>query len=239
MIVLYIDDGIAISNDYETALTQSKFVRETLLKAGFVPNIEKSNWLPSFLAEWLAIQVDTYRSLLFIPFRRIESLLKSLDSIFTAFPHTSVRKLASVTGKVISMQPVSGNVTRLMTRDLYNTIESRVSWDQELNLSDCDSTVKELYLWKENVKSLNCKKLFVQLVPSIVSYSDASETGCGSLLSVDNTICHKTWKPHESSKSSTRRELIAIHYGLCSFLPILRNKSVFWFSDNQSAVHIA
>ena len=96
MIVLYIDDGIAISNDYETALTQSKFVRETLLKAGFVPNIEKSNWLPSFLAEWLAIQVDTYRSLLFIPFRRIESLLKSLDSIFTAFPHTSVRKLASV-----------------------------------------------------------------------------------------------------------------------------------------------
>ena len=125
-----------------------------------------------------------------------------------------------------------------MTRHLY-TIESRVSWDQELNLSDCDSAVKELYFWKENVKSLNCKKLFVQSVPSIVSYSDASETGCGSFLSVDNTICHKTWKPHESSKSSTWRELIAIHYGICSFLPILRNKSVFWFSDNQSAVHIA
>ena len=52
-------------------------------------------------------------------------------------------------------------------------------------------------------------------------------------------MCHKTWKPHESSKSSTWRKLTAIFYGLCSFLPILRNKSVFWFSNNQSAVHIA
>ena len=139
---------------------------------------------------------------------------------------------------MISMQPVLGNITKLMTRHLYNTIESRVSCDQELTLSDCDSNAKKLYFWKENVKILNCKKLFIQPVPSIVSYSDASETGCGSLLSVDNTICHRTWKPHESSKSSTWRELTAIHYGLCSFLPILRNKSVFWFSDNQSLVHI-
>ena len=122
-IVVYIDDGIGISNDYdyETALTQSKFVRETLLKAGFVPSIEKSNWLPSFLVEWLGIQVNTNRGILFIPLRRIESLLKSVDSIFTTFPHTSGRKLTSVTGKVITMQPVLGNVTRLMTSHLCQT----------------------------------------------------------------------------------------------------------------------
>ena len=103
MIVVCIDDGIGISNDYdyetaltqfndyETVLTQSKFVRETLLKAGFVPSIEKSNWLPSFLAEWLGIQVDTNRGILFIPLRRIESLLKSVDSILQLF-HTPLRE---------------------------------------------------------------------------------------------------------------------------------------------------
>ena len=104
---------------------------ERLLKAGFVPNIDKSNWLSSFLAEWLGIQVDTNRGILFIPLRKIESLLRSVDSIFTTVPHTSARKLASVAGKVISMQPVFGNVPRLMTRHLYNTIESRVFWAQE------------------------------------------------------------------------------------------------------------
>ena len=95
MIVVFIDFGIGISNDYETALMQSTFVRETLLKAGFLSNIDKSNWLPSVVAEWLGIQVDTNRGLLFIPLRRIESLLKSVDSKFTTFPHTSAGKLAS------------------------------------------------------------------------------------------------------------------------------------------------
>ena len=66
-----------------------------------------------------------------------------------------------------------------MARYLYNTIESRVSWDQELTLSDYDSTVKELYFWKESVRSFNCKKLFVQSELSIVSYSDAGESRQG------------------------------------------------------------
>ena len=61
---------------YQMTMMQSTFVRETLLTAGFLPNIDKSNWLPSFVAEWLGIQVDTNRGLLFIPSRRIESLLK-------------------------------------------------------------------------------------------------------------------------------------------------------------------
>ena len=43
IIVVYIEDVVGISNYYETTLMQSKFVRETLLKVGFVPNIDKSN----------------------------------------------------------------------------------------------------------------------------------------------------------------------------------------------------
>ena len=40
IIVVHIEDGTGISYDYETALMQSKFVRETLLNVGFVPNTE-------------------------------------------------------------------------------------------------------------------------------------------------------------------------------------------------------
>ena len=68
MIAAYIEDGIGISNDYETALMQSKFVRETLLNVSFVPNTGKFNWLPWFLAEWLGIQVDINRSLFYCSF---------------------------------------------------------------------------------------------------------------------------------------------------------------------------
>ena len=36
---------------------------------------------------------------------------------------------------------------------------------------------------------------------------------------VDNTICYKTSKSHESSKSSTWRELTAVQYGFARFPP--------------------
>ena len=44
LIVVYIDDGICITIGLEEAKRNSKFVRDTLIVAGLVPNVEKSNW---------------------------------------------------------------------------------------------------------------------------------------------------------------------------------------------------
>ena len=74
-------------------------------------------------------------------------------------------------------------------------IESRVSWDLEMDLSDFHSVQQKLKFWKDNVTYLNCKKLFVSSIPSIISFSDASETGCASLLSIDGVISHRIWLP--------------------------------------------
>ena len=82
-----------------------------------------------------------------------------------------------MTGKIISMQPVLGNISRLMIRHLYMAIESRVSWDLEMDLSDFHLVQQESKFWKDNVTYLNCKKLFVSSIPSIIPFSDASETG--------------------------------------------------------------
>ena len=50
--------------------------------------------------------------------------------------------------------------------------------------------------------------------------------------------CHKNWSSDERLKSSTWRELTAVHLGLDSFKKFISCKSIYWFSDNQSAVHI-
>ncbi|CAC5371828.1 unnamed protein product [Mytilus coruscus] len=49
-------------------------------------------------------------------------------------PYISARNLAQVTGRIISMSPVIGNITRIMTRYCYMSIESRMSWDSYLVL---------------------------------------------------------------------------------------------------------
>ena len=52
--------------------------------------------------------------------------------------------------------------------------------------------------------------------PLALSFSDASSTGCGTILSLDDMICHKNWSSDERSKSSTWREM-SVHLGLDSF----------------------
>ena len=62
--MVYIDDGICITIGLDEAKRNSKFVRDTLIAAGLVPNVEKSNWEPSQTSEWLGIITDTHKGVL-------------------------------------------------------------------------------------------------------------------------------------------------------------------------------
>ena len=75
--------------------------------------------------------------------------------------------------------------------------------------------------------------------PQRFAYSDASATGCGSVITLnEDCVCHKLWEPSERSKSSTWRELAAIDFSLESFAPILEGSLVKWFTDSQTAARI-
>ena len=70
-------------------------------------------------------------------------------------------------------------------------------------------------------------------------YSDASDTDCGSLLTLDTKqVCHKLWDECERSKSSTWRELSATDFTLQSFTPLLQGSHIKWYTDNQAAAKI-
>jgi CDP-diglyceride synthetase len=66
----------------------------------------------------------TINTLSIIPDRRISELLCSITHIIVFFPVFTARELAQATGKVISLSPVVGNLTRLMTRHCYMSIET-------------------------------------------------------------------------------------------------------------------
>ena len=235
--MVYIDDGICITIGLEEAKRNSKFVRETLIAVGLVPNVEKSNWEPSQTSEWLGIITHAHKGVLFLPKRRIEFLTTSISNVLSNSRSSSARSLARVTGKIFSMQPVVGSISRLMTRYLYSAIDSGKSWDSPVDFLARPEVLQDLHFWENNINSLNVKKLFEYTPSSILSLSDASSTGCGTILSLDN-ICHKNWSSDERLKSSTWRELTAVHLGLVSFKKLISCKSVYWFLDDQPAVHI-
>ena len=128
-----------------------------------------------------------------------------------------------------------GNVSKFMTKSIFATIESRACSDLPLNISYFPRPCNELNSWNENIKNLTKKVAF----PILLTFSDASNVACGTaLVSCGNQLVHKMWNAEEKSMSSTGRELRAVEYALQSILPMLKYRSVHWFTNNKNVVFI-
>lgn len=238
-IVLYLDDGLGMSSDLENCKYVSKFVRDSLISAGFLINEGKSIFTPVQELEWLGIIWNSKQYSLHIPERRLEDLYLSLKDVLKDIFCTTARKLAQCTGKIISLSPVVGNVTRLMTRHCYMCIEKRKTWDSVLSVEFPDQVIGELKFWLNNTGSLNCKKLDSYSKSSVAIFSDASNSAGGAYtVDIDKHIFHQMWSKVEMSKSSTWREMKAIEQALISYQNLLTGKSVKWFTDNQNCISI-
>lgn len=86
-----------------------------MLRVGFVYNQEKIIWKPSYYIEWLGMSWDTQAGTLKVHQKRIDKILQTISRIQLSL-YLTVRKLHSFVGQIVSMGPVCGNLTRLMTR---------------------------------------------------------------------------------------------------------------------------
>ena len=237
-IVLYLDDGFGMTQNFDDCKTDAKFVKESLQFAGFLINEEKSVFDPVQELEWLGIVWNSKDFYLNIPDRRVNDLA-ALHNALDNFCTLSARKLAQVTGRIISMSPVVGNITRLMTRYCYMCIENRVSWDSLLHITFPVQVRDELSFWLENLQRINCKKLDFYSKSNVVVYSDASGIACGAYtVEFESKVFHKMWDQFEIDKSSTWREMKAIEQALLSFMNVFKGKTLKWFTDNQNCVRI-
>ena len=130
-----------------------------------------------------------------------------------------------------------GTIARLQTRSLYALINNRVSWCQNLRLSS--EATAELQFWKEKLENFNGQNIWHSPSAVRLVYSDASDTGYGGYTVEHGChIAHGQWLPHESTRSSTWRELKAVHRVMESLADKLQNQRIRWFSDNQNVVRI-
>ncbi|CAC5421896.1 unnamed protein product [Mytilus coruscus] len=186
--------------------------------------------------EWLGLIWNSKHFTLKVPERRINDTKDSLRIILKSFSNLNARMLAQFVGRIISMSPVMGNVTNLMTRHIYFAIENRKSWNTKLYIVYEQCVLAELKFWHENLLALNEKCLLNDSLPRIIVYSDASNVALGAYTVESNEkIFHCILNENEKKLSSTWRELRAIQF---SFEPDLKCKIVKWHTDNQNCVNI-
>ena len=121
----------------------------------------------------------------------VVKLTNTIDSIIASDFFLSTIRLTSFTGQIISTAPVSGNISRIMTRQ-YCTMSTLSSqhWDSKVKMdSYC---IEELYFWKNNLNSIKLRNCFLFNKPQRFAYSNASATGCGSVITLnEDCVCHK------------------------------------------------
>ena len=233
-VAVFLDDGWGTGKDSQACSIVADAVKTDLYKAGFVSNDDKSVWTPCQRLDWLGITWDSARGTIEIVDRRITKIASTIDSIIDSDFILSARRLASFSGQIISTGPVSGNISRIMTRHCIMATLSAQHWDSQVNLDQY--CIEELYFWKNNLNSIKVRDCFLTNKPQRFVYSDASATGCGSVITLnEDYVCHRLWEPPECSKSSTWRELAAIDFSLESFASVLEGSLVKWFTDSQAA----
>ena len=225
--IVYLDDGIIAVDQESKAPSESSRVQRDLQCAGFVVNVEKSVWDPKSDIEWLGFIIDLAKGEFLVPDRKLVKLRSQLQEALE-LQLMPARKLASLIGKIISMSLALGPVTRLMTRSLYATLNSRVAWCQKLLLTP--EAVEELKFWFNEVTKFNGQHIWPKPSAVRIVYSDASSTGFGGyIVEHGNLIANGQWSAEEAKSSSTWRELRAVKLVLQSFQFKLSNERIRWF----------
>ena len=234
--VKFLDDGGFFNDDKESAMKNSLHVKKDLIRSGSIFSNKKCVWDPTQKMTWLGFVWDSSDGSLAAAPHRIEKIINSCESLLSknACP---VRDLAGFVGMIVSLIPVVGNCSRVTTKQSQICVASTDSWDDVIPLSS--EVKREILFWKENVTALNYRLVATKGPPAVVNVieGDASSTGLGSILNRES-MAARIFSDEERQMHSTYRELSTVHYSLLSFLPMIKNSSVKFLVDSQSAVRI-
>ncbi len=240
-LVLYLDDGLGLANDRITADTQASRVRADLQLAGFCINDTKSVWSPSKTLCWLGVDIDLAAKQLTTPqVKRI----KAIDTARSVIRKTYVtaRQLASLTGKIINMRLILGNITVIGTKRLCRQILELLGptanqWDRYNRVTK--STTHEIAFWLRTLLRPEVpRRLGGAQRPHFTVFSDASAVAAGAFIEhTTHKIC-KNFTSSQCKQSSAWRELMVVQLGLATWAIPLQGSRVTWFTDNQAITYI-
>ena len=116
-------------------------------------------------------------------------------------------------------------IARILKSNCVMSTMCAQHWDAHVEMHQYSK--EEIIFWRKNVSSVKSWHCLLTKTPQI-AYSDASATGCGSVVSLDNEqICHRLCDQSETS-----------NFGIESFGPIFEGTRVKLFTVNQAAAKI-
>ena len=237
-IVIYVDDILLMGRPVEI-FQQRRYTLELLRELGWFVNFPKSSLEPDTRKDYIGFILDTAKSennepcvWIEIPKQRVSSLRRDIRRGLGK-GQLSARALARIAGQCISMSRAV-IPAKLLLRNIYRLLATRVSWQDYLVLDD--GVRQDLEWWETALRYWNGRAVFNRTIDVQIT-TDASSAGWGAKLpSVDgDQLAQGVWNQRIAYKHSNYRELLAILMALHSFLRYLVNKCVQVLTDNVTA----
>ena len=238
----YLDDWLFNCHSPAACVALLERLRADCDKAHIRIYWPKSQTTPTQQLRHLGFLVDTLAGHFGIPEDRLAKLQAGLESL-AAGHRVQARLAARVTGQTISMSLAMGNVARLFTRNMYNAIDTRLSWQSHIELNaDCQADID---FWRGLPRQSLTQPIWgVQAdVPAVLLACDASRIGWGGLQVVGATAtagptAQGYFVPWERDESSTHREMRGLFLTLQSLLHVCYGKRVRVQVDNHNLLYI-
>ena len=238
-IVQYLDDMLILNTTKRGAKRDGRFVASLLSQLGFHVNVKKSKLTPTQTMEFLGFTLDSRDATLSVPVKKVNDLRRDIDAFLKKAAdndgRTTLRKFASVLGKIAALEPAI-MPTRLLSRRLLRTknallAEKRKNWDADCHIGP--KTRRELAAWRSHLQVWNGRGL-VHPAPQCEIYTDASGSGWGAHYGRRDARGH--WSAHERTYHSNVKELLAVERALLVFERQLTGKSICIRTDNTVVI---
>ncbi len=238
-LIVYLDDGLGLANSKATADAQATRVKRDLQRAGLCINEDKSVWQPCKHLKWLGIEIDLDKRQLKTPQDKREATLNVARRLIPE-KRPSARQLAQLTGRIISMRLVLGDLAVIGTKRLCRQIIENVdkgSWDWHHTRSE--EVTREIAFWiRTLLKDEVPRHLHPTRFSGLTVFSDASAVAAAAFIEVLEYKVVRNFTMEQRQKSSAWRELMIVHLGLEAWEEGFKGKAITWCTDNQAITHI-
>jgi hypothetical protein len=214
LVTLYIDDGLLLGPSKARVMRRYKFAFDVFDKAGLLISFEKSS-LPedaSTKVEFLGVCIDTERMCVYAPTQKVKDLREAIDVVQQVYGSVPVWKLASLVGKLVSLEVAFGPEILVGTRIVaiqISEVSDQFGWERGFVVLSGDSraalkkVLASLDLWNGHPMRTPASEISLT---SVLAFEDPA----GSARKIPN----RKLFPTQFTMASEASETMVASYGL-------------------------
>jgi hypothetical protein len=244
-VVIYLDDMLILHENQNYSLKTTLEIAQFLLSLGIILSVEKCEPIPKRIIKFLGWEWNFETFALKMTQERRRSLMKEVKIWMRRAieqEEVLIKTLQELVGKLQFLKP---QLTRILLylRPFYDMIAKGIAITGQRGRVKINPSLLGSLRWIDKELFYNTPRKLLQTPPQGILTTDASESGCGATLMIDQMeyfMLERFNRNLPPPKSSNQRELLAVHRALLHFRPIIMEQNINTLtleSDNMTTVY--